>query len=140
MPITVLTTEGVLDQKSEQSLFAELTELLLKHHQLTGNAFLKPNVIGEITTIPKGKSFAGGKPADIAIVQLKMPSFAFSALEQKQQFVSEATEAVVRAAQGRIPRNHVWVNMVFAVEGMWGIDGRTYTNSELLEAVSAAAA
>src|ERR1700746_637641 len=40
-----------------------VTDIFLKHHKLTGNTFLMPNVIGEVTTIPRGKSFAGGKRA-----------------------------------------------------------------------------
>ena len=140
MPIALYATEGVLTETAEREVFADLTDIFLKHHNLNGNTFLTPNVIGEISVIPRGKSFAGGKPADIAIVELKVPSFALGTPEQKQGFVADATEAVHRASQGRVQRNHVWVNMVYAVDGLWGIQGQAYSNDQLLQSVSQAAA
>jgi hypothetical protein len=140
MPITLYATEGVLNEAAEAEAFAELTDIFLRHHNLNGNTFLTPNVIGEVTTIPRGKSFACGVRADIAIVELRVPSFALGTAEQKQGFVADATAAVVRASEGRIGRDHVWVNMVYAVDGLWGIDGQAYANGQLLDSVSRAAA
>lgn len=140
MPITLYATEGVLNEAAEAKVFAELTDIFLKHHNLNGNTFLTPNVIGEVTTIPRGKSFAGGERADIAIVELKVPSFALATAAQKQGFVADATAAVARASAGRLQRDHVWVNMVYTVDGLWGIDGQAYANSRLLDSVSRAAA
>ena len=140
MPITLYASEGVLDETAEAAVFAELTDLFLRHHSLSGNTFLTPNVIGEVSIIPRGKSFAGGKPAEITIVELKVPAFALGTPEQKQGFVADATEAVHRASQGRVRRDHVWVNMVYAVDGLWGIDGQAFANDQLLQSVRAAAA
>jgi hypothetical protein len=140
MPITLFVTEGVLNETIEADVFAQLTEIFLRHHALTGNTFLTPNVIGEVTTIPAGKSFAGGVRADIAIVELKVPSFALGTPKQKQGFVADATAAVVRASEGLIRPDHVWVNMVYAVDGLWGIDGQAFSNDQLLRSVSEAAA
>ena len=81
MPITVQVTEDVLSSDARATVFANLTAAFLKHHDLAGNAFLTPNVIGEVNEIPRGNSFAGGKPADIAIVELKVPSFALASPE-----------------------------------------------------------
>lgn len=139
MPITVFSTEGVLSEQAEQQVFKELTQSFLKLHNLSGNAFLAPNVIGEINIIPKGKSFSGGQPADIVIVELKVPSFALAENSQKQAFVAEATEIVSRATGGRHPRERIYVNMVYAVDGLWGIAGKAYSNDDLLAAVSRAA-
>lgn len=139
MPITVRATEGVFEPAAEHELFADLTASLLKHHQLTGNSFMTPNVIGEITTIPKGRTFSGGKPADIVTVEIKVPSFAFSEPAQKAGFVAEATDAVRRASNNRVPTNRIYVSLVYAVDGMWGIGGTAYSNAKLLEAVTNAA-
>ena len=139
MPITVYTTEGVLTEAAEAKVFAELTEAFLAHHKLAGNSFMTPNVIGEINTIPKGKSFSGGKRADIVIVELKVPSFALSEPAQKESFVTEATEIVHRATGGRHPKDRIFVNMVYAIDGLWGISGKAYSNDDLLAAVQAAA-
>lgn len=139
MPITLFASEGALSETAQGEVFAELTDIFLRHHNLNGNTFITPNVIGEVTEIPRGRSFAGGKPAEIAIVELKVPSFALATPEQKRGFVADATEAVHRASGGRVPRDHVWVNMVYTVDGLWGIDGRAYSNDGLLQSVSAAA-
>lgn len=139
MPISVFATEGVLTDAQQTDVFAALTESFLRQHNLKGNAFLTPNVIGEVNVIPKGKSFSGGKPNDIVIVELKVPSFALAEPAQKQAFVAEATEIVSRATGGRHPRERIFVNMVYAVDGLWGIGGRAYTNGELGEAVARAA-
>jgi phenylpyruvate tautomerase PptA (4-oxalocrotonate tautomerase family) len=140
MPITLFVSEGALTDTAQTEVFGELTDIFLRHHNLSGNAFLTPNVIGEVNEIPRGKSFAGGKQADIAIVELKVPSFALGTPEQKQSFVADATDAVLRAGQGRLGRDRVWVNMVYAVDGLWGVQGQAYTNDQLLHAVSQAAA
>lgn len=136
MPITVIATEGVLSAKAEKEVFAKLTESFLKLHNLSGNAFMTPNVIGEVSIVPKGKSFSGGKPGDLVIIELKVPSFALSSPEQKEAFIGEATEIVETATGGKHPRDRIFVNMIYAVDGLWGIGGKAYTNAELGEAVS----
>jgi phenylpyruvate tautomerase PptA (4-oxalocrotonate tautomerase family) len=135
MPITVIATEGVLSAQAEREVFANLTESFLKLHNLSGNAFMTPNVIGEVSIVPKGKSFSGGKPDDLVIVELKVPSFALSSPQQKQAFIGEATEIIEAATGGKHPRDRIFVNMVYAVDGLWGIGGNAYTNAELGEAV-----
>jgi phenylpyruvate tautomerase PptA (4-oxalocrotonate tautomerase family) len=139
MPITVHATQGVLSETAEREVFAELTNCFLRHHQLNGNQFMTPNVIGEISIIPKGRSFAGGAPADIVVVELKVPSFALGDPAQKAAFVADATDIVHAATGGQQPKDRIFVNMVYAVDGLWGIAGKAYSNSDLLEAVSRAA-
>ena len=139
MPITVYATDGVLSETAQKQAFAALTSSVLKLHQLVGNRFMTPNVIGEVSIIPKGRSFAAGRPENIVIVELKLPSFGLASQEQKEAFVSEATDVIVQASGGRQPRERIYVNMVYAVDGLWGIGGKAYTNADLLDAVSKAA-
>jgi phenylpyruvate tautomerase PptA (4-oxalocrotonate tautomerase family) len=139
MPINVIATEGILNAETEKQVFSAITDSFLKHHQGLGNTFLTPIVIGEVSTIPKGKSFAGGKPNDIVIVELKMPTFAFETPESKQSFTAEVTEIIHQATGGKQPKERIFVNMVFTIDGMWGIGGRAYTNAELGAAFAAAA-
>ena len=136
MPITVLASEGIFTPEAEQQVFDALTQAFLKHNNLLDNAFMLPNVIGEISTIPSGRSFAGGKPQSIVIVELKVPSFALASQEQKQGFVADATEAVHKATGGKHPKERIFVNMVFTADGLWGIAGRAYTNADLGAAVA----
>ena len=136
MPITVQATAGVLTTPAQQELFAQLTDLFLELHGLSGNGFMTPNVIGEVSEIPPGRSFAGGKPAAIVIVELKVPAFALASPGQKEAFITRATDLVHRASGGRQPRERIWVNMVYTVDGLWGIGGRAYTNEQLTAAVA----
>jgi phenylpyruvate tautomerase PptA (4-oxalocrotonate tautomerase family) len=136
MPITVTASEGVFSAAAERQLFADLTESLLRQHDLIGNAFLSPHVIGEVAVIPQGRSFAGGKPADIVVVELKLPSFTLAAESQKRAFIADATEAVMRASGGRQDRERVYVNVVHTADGLWGIGGRAYSNEALMAAVA----
>jgi hypothetical protein len=53
MPIQIIVPEGVLTPSAEAEAFRKLTELLLRLHGLTGNTFMTPNVIGEITVAPR---------------------------------------------------------------------------------------
>lgn len=140
MPITVIATEGLFGEAAEHQLFADLTQSLLQRHDLVGNKFMAPNVIGEITLIPKGRSFAGGKPANIVIVELRLPSFALTSIEQKEGFIADATNAVLTHSEGKIERGRVYVNMVYTTDGLWGIGGKAYSNAALLEAVGAVGA
>lgn len=138
MPVQIIVTEGLLTASAEKEVFKAITDTFLKLHDLTGNAFMTPNIIGEITVVPKGRTFSGGVPTDIAIVEVKSPSFAFGAAEQKQKFVAEVSDIVLKATGGRLSREHVFVNLVYTVDGMWGIAGKAYTNDCLLKAVSGA--
>lgn len=138
MPITVFATEGVFNESQQQDVFASLTNAFLRLHNLSGNKFLTPNVVGEVNVIPKGRSYSGGRPADIVIVELKVPSFALATTEQKQAWITESTGIVLAAAGGRVSREHVYANMVYAVDGLWGIGGRAYTNKDLTDAVALA--
>jgi len=140
MPLQIIATEGIFTEPAEKEVFAAVTESFLKQHNLVGNKFMTPNVIGEITIVPKGRTFAGGKPDNLVIIEIKAPSFALASQEQKQSFVMEVTEAALKASNGRVARERIYVNMVYAVEGLWGIGGRAFTNQELGEAIAGASA
>ena len=83
MPIQVVVPEGALTPAAEAEAFRKLTDLLLRLHGLSGNRFMTPNVIGEVSVVPKGRTFSGGKATDIAIFALKVPSFVLPTQELK---------------------------------------------------------
>jgi hypothetical protein len=105
---------------------------------LAGNKFLTPNVIGHVQVIPAGSTFSGLKPTPVAIVEWLTPSFAFEKSEVQNAYVKEATDIVFKACDGKQPREHIWVNLKYAVDGMWGIGGKAFTNAQLGAAVAAA--
>ena len=135
MPFNIITTEGVLNDAVKAGTHKAITDCFLRLHNLTGNPFMGRHVIGEITTVPKGETYAGGKPENIVIVETLVPSFGLNAPEQKQAYISEVTEIILRASGGRVGRDRVYVNVTYAADGLWGIGGTAYTNEELGQAI-----
>ena len=131
MPLTLIVTEGVIPQDREQATMARLSEAFLKLHGLAGNRFMTPNVIGFVQVVPRGSTYSGMKPVPVAIVEWKLPSFAFTDRDAQTRYVEEATAIIHEMSGGTHPREQTWVNVTYAVDGPWGIAGRAYTNAEL---------
>jgi phenylpyruvate tautomerase PptA (4-oxalocrotonate tautomerase family) len=140
MPITLTVPEGLLSAEAEAQVFADLTRSLLGVAQLSGNPFMTPNVVGSLQVLPKQHVFAGGKAAPAAFVELKLPEIALATAQEKQAFIEAATDAVERAAEGRLRREHIWTNIIYVEEGSWGVAGLAYGNAELIGAIQNAAA
>lgn len=138
MPLTLTITSGLLPKEREQDTVSLLSQAFLELHGLGGNAFLTPNVIGHVQLVPAGSSFAGLKTQPMAVVEWLTPSFAFTSREVQVAYVKTATDIIEAACDGRLPREHIWVNVRHAVDGTWGIGGHAYTNAELGAAIAAA--
>src|SRR5204863_893193 len=121
MPITLTVPEGLLSVEAEVQAFAGLTQALLKVARLSGNSFMEPNVVGTVNVLPRRHVFSGGSPAPAAFIELKLPAIALATPEAKQAFIEEATRVVESAAEGRLQRDHIWTNIVYAEDGSWGI-------------------
>ncbi|NEJ73020.1 Tautomerase enzyme [Rhizobium phaseoli] len=140
MPITLTVPEGLLSPEAEAQAFAGLTDALLDVAGLTGNAFMTANVIGTINVLPREHVLAAGKPIAAAFVELKLPEIALASAEAKQAFIEKAADVVEQAAEGRLKREHIWSNIVYAPEGAWGIAGDSYSNADFAGAIQGAAA
>ena len=136
MPLTLTVSEGVLPAGQERAVFARLSEAMLRWHGLAGNAAMTPNVVGAIHVLPATHTFSGHEPSPVVFVEWKVPSFAFASREAQIGYVAEATDIVHAASGGRQPKERIWVNVVHAVDGAWGVAGRAMTNAELMEAVA----
>jgi len=136
MPLTLTLTEGVLPKGQEKLAFSRLCDAMLKWHGLSGNKFLTPNVVGSIHVLPEHQTFSGSKEAPVAFVEWKVPSMTFATRELQLGYIAEATDIVHEMSGGRQPKEHIWVNVVHAVDGAWGIGGVAMTNAELGEAVA----
>ena len=136
MPLTLTLSEGVLPKGTEKAAYARLSDAMLKWHGLSGNKVMTPNVIGHINVINKEHTFSGSKEAPVAFVEWKVPSFAFTDRKAQLGYVEEATSIIHEMSGGKQPRDHIWVNVVHAVDGTWGIAGNAMTNAELANAVS----
>ena len=139
MPITLTVPEGLLSPEAQAQAFAGLTDAVLDVAGLTGNVFMAANVIGTINVLPAGHVLAAGKPVAAAFIELKLPEIALATPEAKRAFIEKATDVVEEAVEGRIEREHIWSNIVYAPEGAWGIAGHSYSNADLVDAIQNAA-
>lgn len=136
MPLTLTITEGLLPKGSEKTAFARLSDAMLKWHGLKGNKVMTPNVIGSINVVTKENTFSGSVEAPVAFVEWKVPSFAFSTREIQTGYVDEATNILHDMSGGKLAKDHIWVNVLHAVDGAWGINGVAMTNEDLKAAVA----
>ncbi|RDU99497.1 Tautomerase enzyme [Trinickia dinghuensis] len=139
MPITLTVPEGVFNSDAEAKVFSELTNALLEIEGLQDNAFMVPNVVGTLNVLPRNRIFSGGAAAAAAFVELKLPAVALASSEAKRRFIEQATEIVARESSGKLVQERIWVNVVYAEDGAWGIGGRGYDNAALGNAIQAAA-
>jgi len=132
MPLTLTLTEGVLPKGQEKVAFARLSDAMLKWHGLTGNEAVTPNIVGSINVLPKEHTYSGSKEASVAFVEWKVPAFAFSSRDIQVGYIEEATNIIHSMSGEQQPKNRIWVNVVHAVDGAWGIGGVALTNAQLV--------
>lgn len=137
MPLTLTLTQGVLAEGTEKQAIALITEAFLKHHGLTGNSVMTPNVTAHLNIMPKGTTFAGGKEVDGAWIETKTPSFALADAAVQHGFFREATQILHTLSGGKLPVARIWSNGVHAVDGTWNINGTPMSNAQIGAAVSA---
>ncbi len=138
MPLTLTLTEGVLPQGQEKVAFSRLSDAMLKWHGLAQNEAMKRNIVGSIHLVPKEHSYSGSKEASVAFVEWKVPSFVFASREIQLGYVQEATDIIHELSLAQHPKDRIWVNVVHAVDGAWGIAGMALTNAQLSAGAAAA--
>lgn len=136
MPLTLTFSKGVIPDTAVKQVVEKLTDSMLKWHGLTGNKVMKPTVTGQVHVMPKGATFTGGQELSGAWVEWKTPAFAFSTREIQLGYIEDATNIIYEASGGKLPKNQIWVNVVHAVDGAWGVAGKAMTNAELGLAIS----
>src|SRR3954469_6845015 len=122
MPLQLTLTEGVLPEGQEKVAFARLSEAMLKWHGLTGNRVMAPNVIGECRLLPRDRTFSGMQEAQIAVIEWKVPSFAFASRDVQTGYFEEATSIIHDMSGGKHPRDRIFINVVHTVDGAWNFN------------------
>lgn len=138
MPITLTLTEGVLPPAKVTEAVAKITDALLRHHGLTGNRVMTPNVTAHVNIMAKGTTFAAGREVVGAWIETKTPSFALADHAVQSSFFGEATQILHDLSDGTLAKDRIWSNGVHAVDGTWNIGGVALTNAELGDALSKA--
>lgn len=136
MPISIQVTPGLLTNEGQRTVFSRIADVLLDVHGLKGNQFMTRNVIGHVVTLPEGASYVDGKPQSLALIEVTVPSVTFPTREVQQAFVKSVTDIIDELKAGAHPRSRTFVNVTYAVDGAWGIEGKAYTNAELGAAIA----
>jgi hypothetical protein len=136
MPLTLTVTEGVFPKGTEKQVFQSLCEAMLKWHGLQGNRAMTPNVVGSINILPRDHTYAGLNETTVVFIEWKVPSIAFNTPEILQGYVQEATQIAADASLGKQPRERIWVNVLHASDGAWGIAGQALSNEQLRHAIA----
>ncbi|CAN7543921.1 4-oxalocrotonate tautomerase [Acidovorax sp. LjRoot129] len=138
MPLTLTLTKGVLPEGQEKVAFSRLSDAMLKWHGMAGNEAMKRNIVGSIHLVPKEHTYSGSQEASVAFVEWKVPSFAFASREVQVGYIEEATGIIHELSGAQHPKERIWVNVVHAVDGAWGIAGMALTNAQLGAGAAAA--
>jgi phenylpyruvate tautomerase PptA (4-oxalocrotonate tautomerase family) len=139
MPLLIQVTEGLLTAEGARRILPDMAAALLKVHGLTGNSFMTPLVIGHLDVYPESHCYVGGQSQSLAVIEVKIPSITFPEQSVKDAFVQEATDIVHALRAGSHPKERTFVNVVYAVDGTWGIGGQAFTNAALGAAIQASA-
>jgi hypothetical protein len=115
MPLTLTTTEGVLVNGKEQETLTKLAQAFLNAHGLAGNQALTPNAVSSLHLLKPEHCLVDGQPTSVALIEWKVPSFAFSNREVQLSYIAEATDIVYEASNRKHPKERIWVNVVLGV-------------------------
>jgi len=136
MPLTLTLTAGVLPAGQEKTAFTRLAAAMLKWHGLTGNKFMTAAVIGSINLLPPEHTYAGLQENPVVFIEWKVPPVAFVQRDVQIGYVAEATQIIHDMSGQRHPKERIWVNVVHAVDGTWGIGGEAMDVTQLGAAIA----
>lgn len=137
MPIVLTLTQGVLPEDQEPVAIDRIVKSFLRHHGLAGNNVMTPNVTSHVTVLPRGRTYAGGKPVEGAWIETKTPSFALNDRATQMAFFGEATDILHELSGGTLAKERIWSDGVHAVDGTWNLGGSARSNAELSDAIAA---
>src|ERR1700761_2983155 len=107
MPITIQATEGLMGRK---------------------------HLIASFSPFGEGRSYADGEPVSYVNVTLRIPTFSLDTHAKREEFVTRMSALLVEKAEGRLPKDRVYINMIYG-DGVWGVEGVAYTDAMLLSAL-----
>lgn len=136
MPITVTAPRGVLTAAGEREILPRLTAVLAEASGLNGNRFFNSIVGGTVHVLAPQDIYAGGENRPVVMVELKLPNIGLPSTEARAAFITAATDVVDALTAPSHDRQDIWVNIVNAPDGGWGIGGVAYTGDDLIAAVA----
>ncbi|HEY0813117.1 MAG TPA: hypothetical protein VGE11_07530, partial [Pseudonocardia sp.] len=136
---TVTAPRGTLTPSGEREVLPRLTATLIEISGVTGNTFFTPIVGGTVHLLDPRDVYAGGANRPVVMVELKLPNIGLPTLELRAAFIAAATDVVADLTVPGHDRKDIWVNILNAPDGAWGIAGRAYTGEALIAATTEAA-
>lgn len=137
MPITVTAPSGCLTPTGEREILPRLTAALLDAAGATGNPFLTSIVGGTVNILDPEAVFAGGMNRPLLLIELKLPAVALADSESQAAFIENATRVAESLTSDGHGREEIWINILHARDGAWGLGGKAYSNDALLAAAGA---
>ena len=138
MPITVTAPRGTLTPRGEREILPRLTTALIEASGQTGNSFFKPIVGGTVHLLDPVDVYAGGVNRPVVMVELKLPDIGLADQSSRASFIAEATDIVRGLTTSDHDDQDIWVNILNARDGAWGIAGQALTNEDLIAGITAA--
>jgi phenylpyruvate tautomerase PptA (4-oxalocrotonate tautomerase family) len=136
MPITVTAPRGVLSASGEREILPRLTEELARVSGMSGHAGFVSMIGGTVHVLEAENVYAGGVNRPVVMVELKLPNIGLGSVQARAEFIAAATETVAAFTAPEHSPADIWVNILNAPDGGWGIAGRAYTGEALVEALS----
>ncbi|MCP3757238.1 hypothetical protein [Streptomyces sp. TBY4] len=136
MPITVTSPRGTLTHEGEREILPRLTAALIEASGLTGNRFFSSMVGGSVHVLAPEDIYAGGVNRPVVMIELKLPNIGLGTPQARAAFIANATDIAASLTVDGHDREGIWVNIINAPDGGWGIGGRAYTGDQLVAAIS----
>jgi hypothetical protein len=89
-----------------------------------------------VHVLPAERIYAGGVNHPVVMVELKLPDIGLATPAARAAFISAATDIVDELTDDRHQRADTWVNILNALDGGWGLGGRSYTGRALIAALT----
>jgi phenylpyruvate tautomerase PptA (4-oxalocrotonate tautomerase family) len=138
MPITVTAPRGALTPEGEREILPRLTAALIEVSGQTGNSFFTSMVGGTVHLLDPDDVYAGGVNRPVVMVELKLPDIGLAEQASRASFIAGATDIVRELTTPDHDDHDIWVNILNARDGAWGIAGQALTNEDLIAGIAAA--
>ena len=137
MPITVTAPRGALTSAGEREVLPRLTADLAQVSGQSDNPQFSALIGGSVHVLDPEDIYAGGVNRPLIMVELKLPDIGLASVEARAAFIAAATDTVAALTTAGHQRADIWVNILNAPDGAWGIGGHAYTNEALVAALAA---
>ena len=129
--IDVYVVDETFEQAQAGELLARLTEALLRWTDAAEIPLARDNAGAFLHRLPSTSVMAGGRPAKVARIDVRLPEVVLSTIERRAGFIRDANEIVQGLSGADGDRIRTWVTVSNTVDGGWGMNGHALTNADL---------